>query len=129
MFRRLIILFLVFASLAGQASTAYACEMMNVAAAANCCCPGGDGLSVQADGESCCQTVQLADSAVQPTVASLDASGIKLPSLDPAPLPTSAWRGVAAPLFSRNLAPWEYQVAVASFPGLDVYLATQRLRL
>lgn len=134
MLRRLIIMFLVFASLTSQVSVAFACGMMGGApvVAKHCCCEqemAGPGCDHSASGKGCC--TKIVEISVGPghQVGDL-AAPVKLPSYDPQPLSPAllpALFALTLPAQPNELT-WD-EIGDHGLYGTDLYLRTQRLRI
>jgi hypothetical protein len=141
MLRRLLITLFVLASLASQASVAYACEMMKSAPVVlkHCCCkemtadkgcdPASGGIHVSAGDRNCCKPVVDISAGPGDQLAGI-AAQVKLPDHDPQdllPVLLPALLAIALPVQSRELA-WNV-ASDRALHGTDLYLRTQRLRL
>ncbi|TXH04497.1 MAG: hypothetical protein E6R07_07480 [Nevskiaceae bacterium] len=134
MLRRLIIAFLVFASLTSQVSVAFACGMMGSAPVVvkHCCCEhesAGSGCDPFASGKSCCQPI--VEIAVGPGEQIGDiVAPIKLPNYDPQPLsPALLPVPLALALSVQSHVMLGNPAGDHGLYGTDLYLRTQRLRI
>lgn len=134
MLRRLIITFLVFASLTSQASVGFVCAMMAGASVVqkHCCCEHGiapRNCDSSDSGKGCCRTVVEIPAGSGDQVGGI-AAVVKAPNYDPQPLPPvllPALFALSLPVPSLESA-WD-ETSDHSFTGTDLYLRTQRLRL
>lgn len=134
MLRRLIITFLVLASLTSQASVGFVCAMMTGTPVVqkHCCCEHGSAprsCDSSDSGGGCCRTVVEIPAGPGDQVGGITAS-VKAPNYDPQPLPPVLLPVVltlALPIPSLEPA-WD-EASDHVFVGTHLYLRTQRLRL
>ena len=128
MFRKLIVSLFIFTSLSAQASTVFACKMMNQVRVAHCCCHDDDGsMQKSAGDQTCCDEITLVSDH---DGASSSATTTKLPVPDFQSQPVVL---VAADFVLPNVVSgtpwWSDPPHITQRSGSLTYLRTQRLRI